>query len=82
MGLPSVVPSAETATSEFERQERETFADMFSPSSPREDEHIERRLAPSAPDNVEASSIMDRNSQFVKSVGEKSDNDKGRPFFF
>ena len=40
MGLPSVVPSAETAASEVERQEREALADMFSPSSPRYDESI------------------------------------------
>lgn len=40
MGLPSVVPSAETAKSEAERQEREALADMFSPSSPHD--HHER----------------------------------------
>ena len=35
IGLPSVVPSAETTKSEVERQESEAIADMFSPTSPR-----------------------------------------------
>lgn len=40
MGLPSVVPSAETAKSEAEHNEREALSDMFSPSSPHG--HMER----------------------------------------
>ena len=38
MGLPSIVPSAETAKSEAERKEREALEEMFSPSSPRDEQ--------------------------------------------
>ena len=83
MGLPSVVPSAETAKSEAERQEREALANMFSPSSPHDDQHHHAIPGPSGVN--EAESRADARDEKAMEDGqvfeEKSDGDKGNVSF-
>ena len=81
MGLPSVVPSAETAASEAERHERETLSDMFSPSSPHDFEPIDQTINRAAADTVKGSGAPDGGILYEKATGEKLNDDKGRQFF-
>ena len=80
MRLPSVVPSAETASSEAERHEREALADMFSPSSPHG--HIETMIDKTSLGNDQNSSFSNSNidSQFGKDVDDSLKKDKGSYF--
>ena len=79
MGLPSVVPSAETAKSEAERQEREALADMFSPSSPHGDQHHHAVPGPSGVNEAESRAAAGEEEAMEDGpvFEEKRDGDKG-----
>ena len=83
MGLPSVVPSAETAKSEAERQEREALADMFSPSSPHGDQHHHAVPGPSGVNEAESRAAAGEGAMEDGPVfEEKRDGDKGNDMRF
>ena len=82
MGLPSVVPSAETAASEVERQESEALADMFSPSSPHYDESIVAVPHTAMSSGVQTTSVTDRGAQFGgKDLHKTLDSSRGWYWF-